>query len=78
MDTRNSLISKSNLEIFFDQLMQIFITQQHNLINDLIKYLADFSRDYYQQTFFWHLRSKRNRYEFDINPLTGKSRSESP
>jgi hypothetical protein len=31
---------------------------QHNIITDLIKYLIDFSRDYYQQTFMWQTRQK--------------------
>ena len=30
---------------------------QHNLIYDLVRYLVDFSRDYYQQMCFWYLRS---------------------
>ncbi len=30
---------------------------QHNLIIDLVRYLVDFSRDYYQQTFFWYMKS---------------------
>jgi hypothetical protein len=30
---------------------------QHNLIIDLVRYLVDFSRDYYQQTIFWYMRS---------------------
>ena len=30
---------------------------QHNLIIDLVRYLIDFSRDYYQQTIFWYMKS---------------------
>lgn len=31
---------------------------QHNIVTDLIKYLVDFSRDYYQQTFMWQTRQR--------------------
>lgn len=38
---------------------------QHNLIIDLVKYLLDFSRDYYQQTFFWYAKTQNKNEKGD-------------
>lgn len=35
------------------------INTQHNIVNDLIKYLADFSRDYSQHIYLWQLKETR-------------------
>lgn len=33
--------------------------KQHNIVNDLIKYLSDFSRDYCQHIYLWQFKNLR-------------------
>lgn len=32
---------------------------QHNILNDMIKYLADFSRDYIQHIYLWQVKTAK-------------------
>lgn len=49
---------KTRIKNFLRPTNVISWLTQHNIVIDLVKYLIDFSRDYYQQTFMWQTRQR--------------------
>lgn len=57
--TKISFNSRSKLEICFVPPTYTHRLFQHNILNDMIKYLADFSRDYIQHIYLWQVKTAK-------------------